>query len=191
MTKPPSKPEPAPPAKPSRAKTSVVRPKPSSLKATMLDQLLENPHAFHDDEVKVWVRSELPEHPEKFHKSLTEYVDSEEGSIAPCEVMEVSKGAPLQAGQHFLHFRVRGPADVLVEICQVRVREPILVFHDVVFNLYFTHSDYCGVKLGSPWPFVAAAKRALKDTAGKDWFGGIAEFSSKYLRPTPVRPNQR
>lgn len=171
MTKPPSKPRTEP-----RARTAVA-------KQTMLEQLLANVQAYDDDEIKVWVQAYLPDHPKQFDDSLEKHLE-ETGFFSTChELLQVSEGASLSPGQYFLIIRATSLKCITMELGRVSQNRPELVFEGVTFTVYGSHMEYDDAKVGNPRPFAAAARRALQETGGQDWFGGISEFASKYLQP--------
>ena len=187
MTKPPSKSKSEPPPSPSGSETAASRAKTPVAKPTMLEHLFANSQAFSDDEIKVWVQATLPQHPQEFFDSLTKYLDNNEVFTGFHNVLQVNETAPLPPGQHFLLFQATNLNYIRVELCQASPRLPLLVFRDVSFTLYHACQDYYGLEIGSSRPLIAAAKRAVQDTGGEDWFGGIGAFAAKYLEPPRPR----
>lgn len=153
----------------------------------MVQHLQANPHAYDDDSIKVWVRTFGEAHTEEFHAALEQHLE-ETGFFSPPyrELLQVSEGAPLKPGQALLLFRASNPDFPDVELGVVSPKEPEIVFQGVTFTTYHPTTGLHEVPLGDCRPLVAAARRALGETGGKDWFGGMGEFAAKYLRP-PTR----
>lgn len=187
MTKPPNKHRAESSSTPSELAEPESRAKPTSDKPTIVDTLLANTHAYGDDEIKVWVQAQLPDHPPEFFTALAQHLEEIGFFIVPHEVLEVNEAAPLPAGQWFLLFRASDPNNIRADFGRVSEEQPVLAFQDVSFTPYAPTRSYCGSKIGDTRLLIAAAKRALKETNGQDWFGGLAEFAQKYLEPLPSR----
>ena len=183
MTKPPSKPGSEQEPKSRRSETAEMRSRTQVAKPTMLEHLLANPQAYGGDEIKVWVQTHLERHTDEFDAGLEQHLEEIGFFLTFREVLQVSEGAPLAPGQVFLLFRASDPRFIRVYLCRASPDHPGIVFQGVTFTVYHPMVEYQGSEVGNPRPFVAAAKRVLEETGGKDWFGGIGEFAAKYLQP--------
>ena len=183
MPKPPGKPGPEGPPK---ARPEARRPRLRTakvIKPTMLETLLADPRAYGDNAIMVWVQAQLPEISLEFDARLDEHLEETGFFETYRELLQVSPGAPLAPGQLFLLFRASEPRSIGVYLCCVSPKQPEIVFEGVTFTTYHPMADCRGAAVGNPRPYQAAAKAVLKETGGKDWFGGIGEFASRWLQP--------
>lgn len=152
----------------------------------MVQHLQANPRAYDGDDIKVWVRTSPEEHTEEFHAALEQHLEEIDFFRTFREMLQVSEGAPLKPGQALLLFRASNPDHPDAELGVVSPKQPEMVFQGVTFTLYHPTKGLHDTPLGDCRPLVAAARRALKETGGQDWFGSLGEFAAKYLRP-PTR----
>lgn len=179
MTKRPTDPEPAEDATAGR---SDHRARTLAQKPTVVEHLFANPLAFSDDEIKVWVRASDDPHSDRFVDDLMDYFERSTPASAYVELIEVRDQAPLAPGQHFILIRAEDRLNVRCGLYRIAPLKPVFEFRGVPFHVIGPFQDYKGMPVGDGRQLVTAARRALKATKGGDWFGGIADFATRFLR---------
>ena len=151
---------------------------------TMLETLLANPHAY-GDQIKVWVRANLPSEPTEngFYDRVERYMEENGFPETFRELLHVSPDTSLAPGQALLLLAAHNLPSVQIYLYRVSPKESEIVFDGVPFTVVHPAVGVRGADIGNPRPYQAAAKAILKETNGADWFGGIDDFAARYLLP--------
>lgn len=151
---------------------------------TLLQLIRENHDAIPNDELRVWVDAGLTKRP--YHEDFKRWYDEEHARLLhkgiDLELIPAHKDLVLVPKQRLLY--LYGPDLSRQTLLMFPLEQPIIDLPNGRFVAGSSCYWFRDMTLGDSRYYWQAAKRAVKETGNRDWIGGIADFATRFVRPS-------